>query len=239
MCGAYREEEVGDVVRDVDREAHVREVEAVAEPDERDCYDVVSHQLLEIFPRLLELQHQHHRLLRPVRRLQQVISLEEPLVRPMWEVLKHGRGVEIPHRAAVHHVQAIRSEHHKVHRRVRLLHEARLLRLALDAAPYGPRSDYALHKKLAREGEDDHVECDEGEVAATFAILCGLRPGRRTIVLLRSERVGARKRVGEEDHTMDRIRGGRVERVEAEDDECRDEGSRPGVTERERLVAAP
>ena len=64
---AYGKEEVRDVVRDVHRHAHVREVEAVAQPYEPERDDVVQHQLPEILPRLLELQELYQPLLCPVR----------------------------------------------------------------------------------------------------------------------------------------------------------------------------
>ena len=56
-------------MRDIHRQPHIRKVKAVAQPDERNRNDMVSHQLFKVLARLLELQHQHYRLLRPIRRL--------------------------------------------------------------------------------------------------------------------------------------------------------------------------
>lgn len=66
---AYRQEEVRDVVRDVHSNSHIREVKPVAQSDQRERNHMMQHQLLEILPRSLQLQHQHNRLLRPVTRL--------------------------------------------------------------------------------------------------------------------------------------------------------------------------
>ena len=67
---AYGEEEVGDVMCYVHSHTHVREMEAIAQSNERQCNDMVQHQRVEIFPRRLEHEHQHYRLLGPVRCLQ-------------------------------------------------------------------------------------------------------------------------------------------------------------------------
>ena len=64
-------------MRDVHREPHVREVEAIAQIDQRERDDVVPDQLLEVLARLLQHQQQHDHLLGPVRRLQQVVRLED------------------------------------------------------------------------------------------------------------------------------------------------------------------
>ena len=112
---------------DVHGDTHVREMEPVAQPDERQGDDVMQHQLLEVLPRLLQLQHQDQALLRPVRGLQEIVCLEHRLVRSVRESFVHARGVEIPHRRAAHHVQAKRPEDGEVDRGVELLHEPRQL----------------------------------------------------------------------------------------------------------------
>lgn len=167
----YGQEEIADVVRDVHRDTHVGEVEPVAEPDERESDDVVQHKLLEVFARLLQLQHQHDRLLRPVRRLQQVVGLEVRLVRAVREALVHARRVEVPDRRARHDPQTEGAEDRKVHGRVGLLHEACLLAAVLDAGADREGEDQALHAELAREREDDGIEGDKGEVLSALAIL--------------------------------------------------------------------
>ena len=50
---AYREEEVTDIMCDVDSQAHVSEVEAIAQPYQRDGDYVMCHKLFEVLPRLL------------------------------------------------------------------------------------------------------------------------------------------------------------------------------------------
>jgi hypothetical protein len=158
-------------VRDVHGNSHVSEMEAVAQPDERKRNDVVQHQLLEVLTRFLQLQHQHDSLLRPVRRLQQIVSLEVRLVSAMRESLVHASRVEVPHGCARHDPESERSKDGKVHCRVRLLHEARLFPTALDSCADCEGSDQALHAELAGEGEDDGVERDESEVLLALAIL--------------------------------------------------------------------
>jgi hypothetical protein len=115
-------------VRDVHGQPHVRKVEAVAQPNQRESDDVMRDQLLEVLTRLLEHQQQHNHLLRPVARLQQVVRLEQGLVREVRVPLVHAGRVKIPDGRAAHDVQPERAKHGKVSGRVRLLHEARLLR---------------------------------------------------------------------------------------------------------------
>ena len=50
---AYREEEVADIMCDVNSQAHVSEVEAIAQPYQRDGDNVMCNQLVEVFPGLL------------------------------------------------------------------------------------------------------------------------------------------------------------------------------------------
>lgn len=100
----HGQEEIADIMRNIHRQAHIREMKTIAQPDQRQRHHMMSHQLLEIFPGLLELQTEHDRLLRPIARLQEIISLEDALVAPVREAFKHPRRVEIPHRRPAHHV---------------------------------------------------------------------------------------------------------------------------------------
>ena len=91
-------------MRDIDRHTHIREMKPITQPNQRQSDNVMSHQLLEILPRLLQSQTQHNKLLSPIARLQQVIRLEHALMRPMWKPLKHARCIEIPHWRSTHHI---------------------------------------------------------------------------------------------------------------------------------------
>ena len=132
---------------------------------------MVQDQLLEVLARLLQLQHQHDRLLRPVGRLQQVVGLEVRLVSAVWESLVHASRVEVPNGRARHDPESEWSENSKVHGCECLLHEASLLSAALDTSADGQGQDQALHAELAGEGEDDGVESDESKVLLALAIL--------------------------------------------------------------------
>jgi len=166
-------------------------MEAVAQSNKRERDNMVQHQLLEILARFLELQHQNDSLLRPVRSLQKVVSLEASLVSTVREALVHASGVEVPDRRARHDPQTEWTEDSKVHGGVRLLHEAGLFPTALDSSADGQGSDQTLHAELASEGEDDGVEGDEGEVLATFAILCRVADVcREGVCALMESRVG-------------------------------------------------
>jgi hypothetical protein len=213
-------------VRDVHGQSHVREVEAVAQPDQRQRDDVMRDELLEVLSRLLEHQQQHDHLLRPVARLQQVVRLEQGLVREVRVARVHAGGVEVPHGRAPHDVQPQRADDGEVDGRVRLLHEARLLGARADAVVYGGRAEDALHEQLAREGQEDRVEGHEGEVAAPLAVL-----HRRRIV-----RLG--KRVGEEEGGAHGVGLGRVRGVAAGDGEAGEQRAQPGVAQRDGLPAA-
>jgi hypothetical protein len=230
--GTHCKEEITNVMRDVHRNPHVREMEAVAQPNQRQRNDMVQHQLLEILSRLLQLQHQNDSLLRPVRRLQQVVSLEGSLVRAVRETLVHARRVEIPHRRARHDPQPERSKDSKIHGGIRLLHEARLFPTALDPCADGQGADQTLHAELARESEDDGVEGDEGEVLEAFAVLSHIADVRgQGVCALVQGRVG----VGEVQGRVEGVvfAGGDV--VGADQDEEDYEGHRPGVLEGEAL----
>jgi hypothetical protein len=147
----YSKEKVRNVVGDVHSQTHVGKVEAVAQRNQSQSDNVVSDQLLKVFPGLLQLQQEHNGLLRPVTRLQQVIRLEETFVLAMRESLEHGGRVEVPNIRPAHDIQPKWTKDTKVKRSVDLLHEPGGLTLSPDSAPHGQRTDDLLHDKLARE----------------------------------------------------------------------------------------
>lgn len=171
----YGKEEVGNVVSDVYGDAHVDKVEAVAQPDQADGDDVMSDKLTPIFAWLLQHQHQNNELLRPVASLQQVVSLDQRLVRTMGKVLIHAGGVEVPDGRARHDPESKGAIECKVQGGIRLLHEARLLCAATDAIVERNRLDEPLHAELARKAQHDDVESNKSEVACALAIVewCG------------------------------------------------------------------
>lgn len=134
---------------------------------------MVRNQLLEVLARLLQHEEQNNSLLRPVTSLQQVVRLENALVRAVWEPLVHASGVEVPHGAAAHDPDAERAVETKIQRSVGLLHEPALLGAALDAAGNGDGADEALHAELAREAQNDDVKGDKRKVARSLAVVCG------------------------------------------------------------------
>ena len=91
-------------MRYIYRQPHVREMKAVAQPDQRKSDHVMSNQLLEILPRLLLLQAQHNRLLRPITGLDQIIALEDGLVATVRKGGEHAFHTEIPNGCAFHDV---------------------------------------------------------------------------------------------------------------------------------------
>lgn len=133
----YCEEEVTDIVGDVDGQAHVGEVETVAQGNEGQADNVVADQLLKVLAGLLQAQQQDYGLLGPVGGLEQVVELEDGLVGHVREVLVHAGGVEVPDGGAAHDVHAGRAQDAEVKGRVGLLHEARLLALGADVVVAG------------------------------------------------------------------------------------------------------
>ena len=204
-------------MRDVDGQTNVGKVEAVAQGDQGQADNVVADELLEVFAGLLHAQEQDDGLLGPVGGLEQVVELEVGLVGLVGEGLVHAVRVEVPDGGAAHDVHAGGTQDAKVDGRVHLLHVAGLLAARLEAVPLGHRTQDLLHDELAREGQDDGVEGDEGDVPETLAIL--------------GDFVGARdgQLVRQEDEVVDRVALGRVERVEREEDEQDDGGQDPGV----------
>ena len=181
---------------DIHGDSHVREVKPVAQPDQADRNEVVRNKLAKVLARLLQHQQQHDELLRPVARLEQVVRLDDALVSPVREPLVHADGVEVPHGRARHDPQSKGAVQTKVQRRVCLLHEARLLRAALDPVIYRNRPDKPLHAVLAREAQDNNVKPDKRKVACSLAIMD--RPVRVGAHIRWDKRVLAIKRVREE-----------------------------------------
>ena len=190
---------------------------------------MVSHELPEVLARLLQLQQQHDRLLRPVACLQEVVGLKEGVVRAVRERLVHAGSVEVPHRRAAHDVQTERAEDAEVDGRVHLLHEAALPRPRSKATLPRHRPQQPLHEKFAGEGEHDHVKGEECKVGLALAIV-----GRRMSIITspgRDQRVVGRQRIREEERLVERVGGRRVDGVEEQDREDDDEGIDPGVLE--------
>ena len=148
--------------------SHISKMESVAEPDQRHCDDMMQEEFLEILPRLFKHKDHDNRLLRPVAGLQEVIRFDNAFVSGMRESLEHALCAEVPYWRSRHHVHSERAKYAEIDCRVVLLHEARLPRPRSDTGTYRDGSDYPLHDKLAREGENDRVKCHEREVIATF-----------------------------------------------------------------------
>ncbi|KAG7731931.1 hypothetical protein KL948_002864 [Ogataea haglerorum] len=174
------QEEVGDVHRDVHGNAHPREVEPVRQADQQHRDDVVEHELLEVLARLLQLQDQHHALLRPERRLRQVVELEQVEVGDVRVLLVERPRVEVPHRRLLHHVQPQRAAHAVVAHRVRLLREPSNLGLLADAKVQRKRPQHNLHEELSVEREEHHHVRDKRKVLP--ALLVQRRVGVRNLV---------------------------------------------------------
>jgi len=211
---------------DIDSQTHVGEVEAVAQCNQRQTDDVVTHQLLEVLPRLLHAKNQDNSLLGPVGGLEEIVELEERIMGLVREVLIHTAGVEVPDRSAAHDVHASGTENAKVQGSVHLLHVASLLSLGLNTSPARHRPEDLLHDELAGEGENDCVEGNKGNIPGTLAILwwlVGIRDGQA---------------VGQEDEMMDRIALSRVQSIEEQEGEQDDQREYPGVLHNDALGPA-
>lgn len=232
----HGKEEIANVMRDVHGQPHIREMEAVAQPDQRQRDDMMPHQLLEVLSWFFQLQAQDNGLLRPIARLQQIIPLEPAVVRAVRIPLVHALGVKIPHGRARHHHQPQRAEDGKVHRGVDLFHEAVLLGTRPDAAVDRRRPDQPLHEEFARERQHDDVKGHKGKVVQPFPVVSrrvGIEAGGE-----RDHRVVWGERVGEEDGVMERVGGRWIDHVYGEDDERQHEGVDPGVAKGEILPSA-
>lgn len=210
------EEEVADVVGDVDSNAHVGEVEAVAEANESQTDNVVADELLEVLATLLHAEDENDGLLRPVGGLEEIVELDDALVGAVRVALVEAASVEVPDRGAAHDVHAKGAEDAKVDGRVHLLHEAGVLAAAEpQAAGEGPQ--HLLHDELAGEGKNDSIEGDEGDVPRSLAVV----GGDRGVIL--------RQAVGEEDEAVDRVGRRRVDGVAGQGEEDNDGGEHKGV----------
>ena len=190
---------------------------------------MVTHQLFEVFSRLLQLQHEDDRLLRPVARLQQVVGFEDCFVCSVWEPLEHGRRIEEPQGASRHHVEAEGPKNRKVHGCIHLLHKPALLVSAPNACTRRQRPDEPLHKELACEAEHNGVKGDKGDIVWALAIQ------RRAILLIRKRikrvSVARGQGVGEKDGPVNGIGFGRVNGIGGEDNQDEDERIYPGMFE--------
>src|ERR1700753_1374076 len=102
-------------------------VKPVAQPNQRQCDDVMSHQFFEIFSRLFQHQEQHNHLLSPVTRLYEIVCFEYAFMYLMRESFIHSFGVEVPDRSSAHDIQPKRPEYDKIHGCICLFHETSLL----------------------------------------------------------------------------------------------------------------
>ena len=221
--GAYRQEEIADIVRDVDCNAHVCEVEAVTQRNKCKRDNMMANELFEVLPRLLQLQHEDEGLLGPVTRLQQIVGFEDRFMRSVWESLKHSRRIKVPKGTPRHHVQAEGPKDGKVHGSVHLLHKSALLVSASNAIPEGKWSDEALHEELAREAEDDGVEGDEGDVVWTLAIHGAAIMLAQGLWWVKGVSVVWGEFIGKEDGFIDGVGFCRVDGIGREDDEDENE----------------
>jgi hypothetical protein len=223
-----RQKEVGNIVCDIHCDSHIREMEAVAEPDQTDGDDVVRNQLAEILPRLLEHKEQYNELLCPVTCLEQVVCLDKCLVCAMREILVHACGVEVPDRCACHDPQPKRAVQSKVEGGVGLLHESRLFRATLDTIVDGYGPNEPLHAKLSREAQHNDVEADKRKVACALAIVG--RAVRVCAHVCGYERVAAVEGIRNEETGGYRVRGIRVYGIERGDEEAENQRAEPCVS---------
>jgi len=171
MCGvAYGKEEVTNVMSDVYRDSHVREVKSVTQTNKGQSYSVMKYELFEILSRLFQLQYKHNSLLEPVSSLEEVVCFEHAFVRAVWKSFEHSGCVEIPERPPRHNIQAERSEDGKIHGGVYLLHETRLFASVSNPGSnrHGPNN--SLHSKFSCETKNDSVERDKSHVVFPLSI---------------------------------------------------------------------
>lgn len=167
----YSKEEVANIMCNINRQSYIRKVKSITQPNQRQRHDVMSHQFLEIFPWLLQLQTQYYGLLCPIARLKQIVRFERALMAPMREVGEHTLCLKVPHRCPRHYVKPQWAQNREIHGCVDLFHEAILLSARSDAVGDCHRPNEALHEKFAREGQNDDVEGHEGKIASAFAII--------------------------------------------------------------------
>lgn len=206
----------------VDGNAHVRKVEAVAQPNERQRHHMVRHQLLVVLARLLEAKKHHNALLRPIRRLEEVVELEGSLVRAVRKILVHAGRVKVPDGATAHHINTRRAHAAKVDGRVHLLGEAHLLALALDAVDAAQRDEQLLHHQLAGKRQHHCVKGHKGNVPEPLAIV--YRQSRVKIGLW------IRLLVRQKDEVADGVGLGWVDGISGSKDDEQHQGNGPSVS---------
>ncbi|KAH3682190.1 hypothetical protein WICPIJ_006853 [Wickerhamomyces pijperi] len=166
-------EEVRDVHRDVNGQPHFGEVENIAGPDQKNRNNVMEHQLHEILSRLLNLQHQDTRLLRPEGSLHQVEDLVQVVVREVRIGEVHVGGVEVPQVRVVHDVKPERTREGVIHNGVALFKESVHLGevpvLGQKVVGYWLQDD--LHDEFSKEKEKDDVKSDKEQVLVPLPVL--------------------------------------------------------------------
>lgn len=210
-------EPVTDIVRDVHGDADVGEVEAVAQPNERQGGNMVTDQLLVVLAGLLHAEDENNGLLCPVGSLEEVVELELGIVGLVRIALVHAAGVEVPDWREAHDIHAKRAKEAEVDSRVDLLHETGHLVLA-EASTATQWTDDLLHDELASKRQDDGVKGDKGNVPETLSVV--FTP------MLVVEGLG--ELVGEEDEAVDGVGRRGVDSVseaeEGDDGQGEDEG---------------
>lgn len=169
-CLGEREEEVRDVVRDVDRETDVCEMEAVGESNEGERDEMVHDEFFIVLAGLLEPEEEDYHLLSPESGLEEIVELELGLVRLVGVFLVEGARVEVPDGRLVHDIETKGAHEGDVEGRVGLLEETADLALLLEAADVGKWAEDLFHDEFAGEGEDDGEEGDEEHILETFAV---------------------------------------------------------------------
>lgn len=201
------QEPITDVVRSEDGDAHVGEVETVAESDKSQGDDMVTDELLEVLAGLLHAEEKDNGLLGPVGGLEKVVKLELGIVRHVRIGLVHAASVKVPDRCPLHHVHAIRTQKREVDGRVHLFHEACLF-ILVQASTASPGAEELLHDKLAGEGQHNRVEGHKGDIQLPLAILS---------IAIGVVELG-RKLVGEKDEVANRVGRCRVHGVGGQND---------------------
>lgn len=171
MKQSYSKEEITNVMRNKDRNTHVREVESITQEDEGQRYDVMANEFLEVLSRLLHPQKQNDSLLSPKGCLEEVVELEISRMCLVRKVFVHPNGIEIPYGCPAHDIHACRTQKAKIYGRIHLFHESRLLGSTLESAPACKWPEDFLHDELASKGEHNNVEEDKSYIPGTLAIL--------------------------------------------------------------------
>lgn len=145
----------------------------------------------------------------------------------MRESLIHALRVKIPDRRPAHDINSKRTYDCEIYGSVRLLHEARLLRPALQSTTLRQRAQELLHYELPGKGEHHDIEEHKSNIPQSFAIFHERPLGR----------IGRKRyRVREEYEMMERIRWGRVDSIEAQENDYESQRCNPGMFEGVSLV---